>query len=244
MDSICTCNECGLQFDNKKILANHVRWKHKDNSSFSQTISIAINKRYDKSKGSIVDKKINCEICKKEFTIKERELKTKSKYYCSRACANSREHSTETKKRQADSLKKKWKEDPIYAENVLRNRENTYIFRSKGELEVLNWLKSNIPADWTSGGCILYKNERLVRDAYSKDLKICVEYDGIWHFKDIHGQLKRKTNKDELLKDWCEENGYMLIRISEDRFKRNKDECFSILKQTIDNKVEGLTLIY
>ena len=67
------------------------------------------------------------------------------------------------------------------------------------------------------------------RDLYSKKLKVCIEYDGIWHFKDIHGQLESKRIKDVALKDWCKEHSYKLIRIDEDWFSINKlDEIESL----------------
>ena len=52
-------------------------------------------------------------------------------------------------------------------------------------------------------------------DLWSKKLKVVIEYDGIWHFKDIHNQLERKQNVDRITKRFCEENGYRLIRVDE-----------------------------
>ena len=239
------CKECGLPFSNKKILANHIRWKHRDNSKWSEVMSESANKRYDTKLGKVIEKSVICENCNNEFTVKERELKKREKYFCSRSCSNSRKHSVETKKKLSDSIKAIWKDDAEYAVRVLSNRNEVCVTRSKSELEILDWLKRMYPSyNWTSGGCIKYKNERLVRDAYSDDLKICVEYDGIWHFKDIHGQLNKKIHKDNLLNSWCEDHGYSMIRIKEERFMLNKDECFSILAKTIDARVKGLTLIY
>jgi uncharacterized C2H2 Zn-finger protein len=245
METLVKCKECNQVFSNTKILANHVRWKHKDNSNYSATMSLTVNKRYDLTKGKLIDKTVICGCCETPFVVKEREFKSKSIYFCSRSCANTRIHSEQTKNKLSDSIRKLWKEDNGYADRVLNCRTSSFIFRSKGELEVLNWLKSEYPdSNWTSGGSISYMGERLVRDAYSIDLKICVEYDGIWHFKDIHGQLTQKTRKDTLLNDWCKENNYSMIRISEARFNKNKNECFGILKKTIDNKASGLILIY
>ena len=49
-----------------------------------------------------------CNKCGKEFQITEREKlhPQKEKYYCSRGCANSREHSEETKLKTSNSIKK------------------------------------------------------------------------------------------------------------------------------------------
>ena len=53
-------------------------------------------------------------------------------------------------------------------------------------------------------------------------MKICIEYDGVWHFKDIHGQLELKQKKDRLLNEWCEKNEWRIIRISESYWHENK----------------------
>jgi very-short-patch-repair endonuclease len=75
---------------------------------------------------------------------------------------------------------------------------------------------------WTSGGGIIHNGIRLSRDLFSKKLKVIIEYDGVWHFKDIHGQLKDKQVKDKALEDWVIENNWRLIRIKEDIYKSNK----------------------
>jgi hypothetical protein len=56
--------------------------------------------------------------------------------------------------------------------------------------------------------------------------------------------LDKKIHKDNLLNEWCEVNEYSMIRIKEDRFILNREECFSILGKIIDERVKGLTLIY
>jgi hypothetical protein len=74
---------------------------------------------------------------------------------------------------------------------------------------------------------------------YSDKLKICFEYDGIWHFKDIHGQLERKQYKDKLLKKWCKVNNYKLIRLDEECFI-NPEQVANIV---YDSTIEHITLI-
>ena len=87
---------------------------------------------------------------------------------------------------------------------------------------MLTELKNKFPQhSWKSGGRLKHKDVSLTRDAYSNELKICIEYDGIWHFKDIHGQLANKQLKDELLKAWCIENGYRLIRDEDGHYNIN-----------------------
>jgi hypothetical protein len=91
---------------------------------------------------------------------------------------------------------------------------------SKNERLIVKYFKENFAADeWKSGGCLNVNDSKLVRDMWSDKLKVCFEYDGIWHFKDIHGQLESKQLKDRLLESWCIENDYRLIRIDEDSFE-------------------------
>lgn len=71
---------------------------------------------------------------------------------------------------------------------------------------------------WKSGGGLKFEGKRIVRDLWSDKLQICFEYDGIWHFEDILGQLEDKKIKDNLLEKWCIYNNYRLIRIDELEF--------------------------
>ncbi len=95
-------------------------------------------------------------------------------------------------------------------------RSDLKIFSSKNERAIIKYFKENFPNDeWTSGGMIIQDGVRISRDMYSNKLKVCFEYDGIWHFKDIHDQLESKQHKDQLLEEWCLENDYRLIRVDE-----------------------------
>jgi len=125
------------------------------------------------------------------------------------------------------TVKDLWK-DVDYVNNILSNKKN--IFTSKGEVEIREYFMANFPIDgWTFGGCLRCEGEGIVRDLYSNKLKICIEYDGIWHFKDIHGQLIRKQLKDDLLEKWCLANDWRLIRIDEDVYLKNKKESLDLL---------------
>jgi hypothetical protein len=95
------------------------------------------------------------------------------------------------------------------------------LFSSRKEREIVAHFKKNFPNDrWKSGGRLkLNSTENISRDMWSDALKICFEYDGIWHFKDIYGQLNKKQNKDKLLEQWCIDNNYRLIRVDEDCYK-------------------------
>lgn len=39
MEEVIKCDECGEIFENKKIKANHVRWKHRDQSAWKKKMS-------------------------------------------------------------------------------------------------------------------------------------------------------------------------------------------------------------
>lgn len=98
-------------------------------------------------------------------------------------------------------------------------------FNSKGERELLKYLQDSYPDDgWTSGGGVILSNGSYCqRDIFSKKLKVGVEYDGIWHFEDIKGQLTKKHTKDILYEEWCNSNGWRLIRIDEDTYQKDKE---------------------
>jgi len=114
------------------------------------------------------------------------------------------------------AIKKKWQEGRY--DNVQRIKlEQSKIFSSKNERAIRDYIKQAYPEDgWKSGGCIVVEGSRISRDLYSDKLKVCFEYDGIWHFKDIHNQLQHKQQVDRKLERWCIANDYRLIRVDED----------------------------
>ena len=115
-------------------------------------------------------------------------------------------------------------------------------FTSKTEVLIREHFIDKFKNDgWTFGGNIRHKEEQLVRDLYSKKLKVCFEYDGIWHFKDIHGQLKKKQMKDKYLEEWCLLNGYRLIRYDENSF--NKQTSLDEIEDLIYNRSDDIIKI-
>lgn len=218
-----TCEICGEEFENAKIKANHVRWKHKAKKDCNKKISEKAIARYVREYGEYIKKSVACENCGVEFEITERAKVTKDHYFCSRSCANSRSHSDETKDLISKSITEAWKTN-TNLQNTLRNHIKNRYFSSKNEVLIREtFMKKFTTDEWTFGGSLIFDNLRLSRDLYSKKLKVCIEYDGIWHFKDIHGQLKDKQAKDKALEEWCIENDYRLIRISEEYFIKDPD---------------------
>lgn len=84
------CELCGEKFNSVKLKANHVRWKHKNNSSYKEKITNIINKKYDESLGTVKQFKVSCVFCKTTFFVKEREktFPNKEKYFCSKNCSS------------------------------------------------------------------------------------------------------------------------------------------------------------
>ena len=162
--------------------------------------------------------------------------------YCNHSCSASatnlgRTHSEETKKKMAIASSidnKKRMLNPEYVKKFLVSTGKRR-FNSKGEIEMREYFIKKFPEhEWSHGAFVFNATTNmLAADMYSHKLKICVEYDGIWHFKDIHGQLEKKKLKDKLLDEWCIENGYRMIRIKEEVYKKNKELALDRIKQEI-----------
>lgn len=217
------CEHCNIEFSKFQEKANHVRWYHKDKNFYQDTsekISEKITEQNNRIYGEWIYETVICTHvnCTNTIDIKYRSGKKKIKNFCSRSCANSRGvRSQEFKDKVSNSIKNMWSDG--HYDNVKFNRSK--IFSSKNERLLVEYFKNKFPDDnWKSGGLLkLEDGSRLSRDLYSDKLKICFEYDGIWHFKDIHGQLKTKQHKDLLLEKWCITNEYKLIRVQAEFFE-------------------------
>ncbi len=227
------CELCSLEYKKFQDKANHVRWHHigiKDSTKkkISEVSKLTIEKKY----GKIIKDKHKCcnPRCSNILDIEYREYRKKEKYYCSRSCSNSRgSMSDEMKKNISNKVKKKWEEGIFDNLNFLKG--NTF-FSSKNERKIVDYFLKTYPGDlWKSGGGLKYEGIRISRDLYSDKLKTCFEYDGIWHFKDIKGQLENKKKVDRILEEWCIENDYRLIRIQEDFFI-NMEQIEDLLYKT------------
>jgi hypothetical protein len=214
------CDECDKVFTSFQGKANHVRWNHKSDEFYENTkkklsklgIETNINKH-----GEWVFETLNCDNCHGECDIKYRVGKKKDRYLCSTSCANSRgPRDDKTKLKISKKITKLWSEgfyDETSAKNHLKLKK---YFTSKNERLIVKFFKETFNSDgWKSGGQLKFKGHGISRDLYSDKLKTCFEYDGIWHFEDIKGQLKHKQMKDGLLEEWCLLNGYRLVRIDE-----------------------------
>lgn len=212
------CFFCKKEFEIPLKEYNRKIKNGKDKFFCSMTCSAKFN-NYMKYKVIYPKKKI-CIRCNKEFEVYHNN---RNKKYCSTVCSKSRKLSNITKekirKKNSIIIKNKWLNDKEYSNKILSFANKSNFFTSKNEVFIRNYFILNFPNDeWTFGGRLKYKNEFISRDLYSKKMKICFEYDGIWHFKNIKNQLEKKKKKDILLEKWCIENNWRLIRISETWF--------------------------
>jgi hypothetical protein len=215
------CGECKEEFGTFQAKANHVRWQHRDNSKLGEKLSKEALKTNEKRFGKYIEEDIKCEaeLCNNIIHIKYRKGGIKRRFCC-KSCANTKIiHTEEGKIRSSNAIKEAWKNGIYYTETYQQKQSTNIKFSSSKEREIVKYFKAHYPQyNWKSGGNLRYKETGIGRDLYSDILKICFEYDGIWHFKDIHHQLETKRFKDKLLEEWCIENGYRLIRIDEREF--------------------------
>lgn len=105
--------------------------------------------------------------------------------------------------------------------------------QSKGEIKIIKWL-NNIGIKYEVQkkfkDCI--DKRELPFDFYLPDYNICIEFDGIQHFKIIEffdGEegFKNRQNKDKIKTEYCKNNNIKLIRI------KYNDNINDILKRSI-----------
>lgn len=231
MNSKHKCPECGLVFESHSKKANHIKWHHRNIESTIEKIrAVRSNQR-----GYLIMESRNCLKCEKPFEIRyySNSKRLPANKYCSRTCANSRVQTDCIKSKKSNAVKKKWQEG-IYDKIQRSKVETNKIFSSKNERFIRDWIKKVYPEDdWKSGGGIVVEGSRISRDLYSDKLKICFEYDGVWHFKDIHNQLRHKQEIDRKLERWCVANNYRLIRVDEEVYE-GINQIISLIYERVD----------
>ena len=230
-----TCEYCQIEFDNPKIKANHIRWYHRDLSEYKVKASCSAKAENERRHGKYINEIVECSKCNIPINISYRDGKKKLKYFCSRSCANSRgPRSKIFKEIVSKHIQTLWINGHYDTTTALNHtKQLRRYFSSKNERLILEYFKNNYANDeWTSGAGLIFNGVRLSRDMYSKKLRICFEYDGIWHFEDIHGQLADKQLKDRLLEEWCIYNNWRLIRVDENSFTNISQIEDLIYKQT------------
>lgn len=245
------CNYCGIEIEGRHSLyANHVRWCDKNDTNGDKgSKNISKNKvELYKKLYPINEYIVTCEICKSWFLLNERESKfkkRKGRYFCSKKCSNTRQWTEESKNKISISTKNLWKDEEYANKVIVNNTNRNRRFTSKGEEEIKKYLKETFNDDeWTSGGGFRYNDVQLTRDMYSNKLKVIVEYDGIWHFKNIHNQLEEKQMKDRLLDEWVVNNNWRIVRLKDELYRKNKDKWLTELIDCIYNRNESVIKLY
>jgi len=248
------CKWCNIEFKNcmGSEFANHVRWCKKN-----PYLDMQDAKMIGRMGGEISNSNTHgikqyyfvcCDHCSNYFVIEKREKSflKKKKFFCSASCRNIRIHSEETKNKIRNSICKNGRtliENSEYSKKVL---EHNLCFSSKGERELRDWFINSFPnEEWTFGGPLKYENiSGIIRDLYSKKLKVNIEYDGIWHFEDIVGQLESKQMKDQALECWCIENGWRLIRIKDEIYQLDPIGWKNKIRNEVINGTEQIVKFY
>jgi very-short-patch-repair endonuclease len=128
---------------------------------------------------------------------------------------------------------------------------NTYLpgSKSSGENKISSWLKKynyNYKEQITFKDLVYKAN--LWFDFVFEDYKIVIEYDGMQHFKPIGlsenatYQFKEQQKRDEIKNQWCQNNGYKMIRITykDDVYKKLKNEMRRFNDYRKDNSEQSL----
>lgn len=131
----CCCIKCHNEYSVKGIYTHYdrshgskeIKAKYSDGYNgkyddpyYKEKVKNTKLQSFDKKLGSILEFKVSCNKCYKEFSVFEREKKfpTKEKYFCSLTCANTKIHSSLTKIKISKSCK-------LYAE---RNKKPPIIY--------------------------------------------------------------------------------------------------------------------
>lgn len=220
MCKFCSKSSEELEISNVRVWANHVRWcelrQNKEKfDAYRQKDSALKKELYT---GRRIEVRRVCPECSKGYTTRQRgdglnwwgKNILYEREYCSLSCANSRrdipiESQERRRQKLSISMRQQW-------QNGIRHVDQNRYFSSKREREIQAYFQQQHPEDgWTHGR--IGKNNP---DMWSKKLKIIFEYDGIWHFVDIHDQLAKKQEQDWITEQWCIDNGWRLVRIDED----------------------------
>lgn len=211
------CEICNIIFDNLKVYSNHIRWNHKRKDLSKKECSVCHKKiaLYKFANHEKVCIKTACKYCGKKITDYRKKFCDQS---CSATYNNKKRNinrsyiTPEWREKQRQRAIEQWKRGT--------HKISRKIFSSKNERAIVKYIKEQYPNDeWKNGGRLVLRDGTfLARDLWSDKLKVCFEYDGIWHFKNIKKQLKKKQAKDRLLEEWCKENNYRLIRVDEENY--------------------------
>jgi very-short-patch-repair endonuclease len=131
--------------------------------------------------------------------------------------------------------------------NSWKSKPELHLFKSLNEK--YSFLKRNQKLHRKGKFLSTRSNIRQI-DIMSIENKIIVEFDGVHHFKNIHGQdvLEKNKLKDKELNEVMTDEGWTVIRVSHDQYTYKsgegfKKECLDEVTKIIETKERGLFLI-
>lgn len=143
-----------------------------------------------------------------------------------------------TTKKRSDKRREKRQVEALNAHRhlTLKNHVQNPYFNSKGERQLKKVIEQKFPQyKWqTGGGFKLTDNIVKSLDIYCRELKLIIEYDGVYHFREVFGNFEEVVKKDEALELFCENHGWKLIRVNEATYK-NYEEILTMLFGLINN---------
>lgn len=104
--------------------------------------------------------------------------------------------------------------------------------KSNAEHEIINFLKELGVPNIVSNYNFVFNNKRSQIDCYLPDLKIGIEYDGLY----FHSEKFRDKNYHQEKQLLCKDAGIKLLQVYEDEWRDKTDIVKSIIKSAINNQ--------
>lgn len=238
------CKHCDMQFEKWQALASHVKYAHgKSWNVYKELARQGALKRLDQLYGVKKEFTVICKTCSTHFTVIEREKQhpKKEKYYCSIPCANTRKHTIKSKQKTSASVKTAWengKFDNVNHSNPSRS--------SKAEREIAQFFKNRYGAKKVLRQRVKeYYGIRRAVDLLLPEFNAVIEYDGIFHFKEIYANtFDRIKEKDDKQNKYCKNNGIKLIRVKYTVYEKNKQSTLNKIIDLLENHKPDVYLLY
>lgn len=198
------CNKCGIEFEVKKGLKNYCSISCRNsrglrNEEVKKKISKGV-KRYISENPEVHKRRIN--LLKKKRHNLGKQFKERIDWKCP-VC------DTILKLTEKEAAPRK------YCSGTCRNIVNNKLItgtRSKAERKLEEALQKN-NINYISNDRKLLKGKEV--DFYFPDLNLAIEWNGIYHYKDVHGTLDKIQKSDRIKKEMLNELGIELIVIKD-----------------------------
>ena len=232
------CEECGEEFEKIQQKANHVRWTHKvanftkdgKKKSLSALAKGNYTRRGYTEHAEFVIETKSCPRCEVLFEVKIAKNRSGfTKTFCSRKCANVRQHSDETKARIGAGCKDAHK-DLVKGPKMRAGFQKNKRFSSKSERELAKMLGS----DFSRQHNVKLDSGRLIAvDIKHNTKNVWIESDGLFHFQKMYGthDIEKSVTRDNEQGLHCEANGILLVRVK--NFAYSIEEQISFIEQCI-----------